>query len=97
MSSSRTQRSDAGKAEPMAPPSRVKLSTTEPLRSPDSAVTTRKTGPVECPRGRQSIQRIKTCSRSRSLLKHLLVLNSTEHGIYTVHKCKEMLAIKQYI
>ena len=29
------------KLEPVVPPSRVKLSTTEPLRSPDSAVTTR--------------------------------------------------------
>ena len=41
------------KLEPVAPPSRVKLSTTEPLRSPDSAVTctTRRTGPAKCPRG----------------------------------------------
>ena len=54
------------KLEPVAPPSRVKLSTTEPLRSLDSAVATRKTGPVKCPRGRRSIQSIKTCSRSRS-------------------------------
>ena len=23
--------------------------------------------------------------------------NSTEHGIYAVHKCKEMLAFKQFI
>ena len=30
------------KLEPVAPPSRVKLSTTEPLRSPDSAVTMRR-------------------------------------------------------
>ena len=30
--------------EPVAPPSQFKLSTTEPLRSPVSAVTTRKTG-----------------------------------------------------
>ena len=40
------------KLEPVAPPSRVKLSTTEPLRSPDSAVTMRRTGPAKCPRGR---------------------------------------------
>ena len=30
-------------------------------------------------------------------LKHLLVLYSIEYGIYAVHKCKEMLAFKQYI
>ena len=40
------------KLEPVAPPSRVKLSTTEPLRSPDSAVTMRRTGPAKYPRGR---------------------------------------------
>ena len=55
------------KLEPVAPPSRVKLSTTEPLHSPDSAVTMRRTGPAKCLRGRvHSIQSIKTCSRSRS-------------------------------
>ena len=37
------------KLEPVAPLSRVKLSTTEPLRSPDSAVTRRRTGPAKCP------------------------------------------------
>ena len=25
------------------------------------------------------------------------MLNSTEHGIYAVHKCKEMLAFKQFV
>ena len=39
------------KLEPVAPPSRVKLSTTEPLGSPDSAVTMRRTGLAKCPRG----------------------------------------------
>ena len=43
------------KLEPVAPPSRVKLSTTEPLRSPDYTVTARKTGPAKCPRGCRSI------------------------------------------
>ena len=54
------------KLEPVTAPSRVKLCTTEPLRFPDSAVTTRRTGPAEFPRGVHSIQSIKTCSRSRS-------------------------------
>ena len=40
------------KLEPVAPPSRVKLSATEPLLSPESAVTMRRTGPAKCPRGR---------------------------------------------
>ena len=40
------------KLEPVAPPSWVKRSTTEPLRSPDSAVTTWRTVPAKCPRVR---------------------------------------------
>ena len=40
------------KLEPVDPPSRVKLSTTEPLRSPGFAVTVRRTGSAKCPRGR---------------------------------------------
>ena len=39
------------KFESATPPSRVKFSTTEPLRSPNSAVTMRRTGPAKCPRG----------------------------------------------
>ena len=38
MSSSRTQHSDAGEAQPAAPRSRVKHSTTEPLCSPGHLV-----------------------------------------------------------
>ena len=37
------------KLEPVAPPSRVKLSTTEPLRSPDSAVYNAKDSPCQMP------------------------------------------------
>ena len=84
------------KLESVVPPSRVKLATTEPLRSPDFAVTTRKTGPAKCPRGCTLYTKYQNLLQVPKLL-HLLVLTSTEHGIYTVHKCKEMLAFKQYI
>ena len=77
--------------EPVAPPSQFKLSTTEPLRSPVSAVTTRK-----MPERASKYTKYQNLLQVPKLL-HLLVLNSTEHGIFTVHKCKEMLAFKQYI
>ena len=41
------------KLEPVAPPSRVKLSITELLRSPDSAVTAQKTG---LPNAREGVE-----------------------------------------
>ena len=74
--------------EPVAPPSRVKLSTTEPLQREGQALQNAGEG----------VQSIKTCSRSRSynIFKCSTQL-SMEFIIYTVHKRKEMLALKQYI
>ena len=46
------------KLEPVASPSRVKLSTTEPLRSPDSAVTNVQDRPCQMPERAYKVYRV---------------------------------------
>ena len=68
VSCSRTQHSALVKLEPVAPPSRVKLSATEPLkvRSPILLLQCEGQALPNAREGVYSIQSIKTCSRSRS-------------------------------
>ena len=75
------------KFETVVPTSRVKLSTTEPLRSPDSAVTMRRISPAKCPRGHTYYTKYQNLLQVPKL-KHLLVLNSTEFMPFiNVKKC----------
>ena len=78
------------KLELLAPLSRVKLSTTEPLRSP---ILLLQCEGQALPNAREGIHNIQKPAPGPEVITSL-VLNSTEHGVYTFHKCKETVYLK---
>ena len=88
------------KLEPVAPPSRVKLFTTEPLRSPDSAVIyNAKDSPCQMPERAfmYIVYKVSKPAPGPEVITSFFVLKSNEHGIYSGYKCKEMLAFTEYL